>query len=109
LLPRYEEPTKSIAVMPAATGSRCRPWIDASRALALAQRFAACFSSALGEITGAVILHGSLVLGDYVPGRATSICRRWPTVRFGRWRGMRSCGPSLPNKQKCQPASTFVL
>jgi hypothetical protein len=41
-----------------------------SEALAFASRSPAVWSSPLGEIVRSVILHGSLTLGDYTPGRS---------------------------------------
>jgi predicted nucleotidyltransferase len=44
--------------------------VSAAEALELARRVEQACSHALGDAVAAVILHGSLVLGDFVPGRS---------------------------------------
>jgi hypothetical protein len=43
---------------------------DVEHALRFAERVAATCAGVLGEILASVILHGSLVMGDYVPGQS---------------------------------------
>jgi predicted nucleotidyltransferase len=54
----------------AATGGPSRVSADAASALGCSERVAAICSRVLGEIVASVILHGSLVLGDYTPGQS---------------------------------------
>jgi hypothetical protein len=43
---------------------------DVERALRFAERVTAVCARVLGELVGSVILHGSLVMGDYIPGQS---------------------------------------
>ena len=57
--PRTDEPAVADGTSP-----------DTVPALALAERLAAGSSRALGDLLASAILHGSLILGDYVPGQS---------------------------------------
>src|SRR5215218_7573173 len=52
------------------TGTRARATTSAEAALRFAQTLAGACAEALGKTVAGVILHGSLTLGDYVPGRS---------------------------------------
>jgi len=60
-------PSRSTRSTTAATAS-------AEEALRFAEMLARACSRALVETMAGVILHGSLTLGDYLPGRRTSTC-----------------------------------
>jgi hypothetical protein len=70
--------------MTAAQSEGSRAAISAQQAREFADALAQGSSQALGDTIAAVILHGSLTLGDYLPAAATSIRSSSSMIRSPR-------------------------